>query len=178
MNKIILLLLVFVSTAAMSQVYKQVGPDGQVYFSDQPSPGAERIKVEPAQAVSIPPVSEQLLDSLDSSKSDDQQDSNVVSYTNFRITSPIEEESVRANNGHVDIQLSLQPALGSGDAVILDIDGEDGKVSITGSDMTIGLDNVSRGEHKITARIVNASGATRIESQLVTFYVQRVSVGR
>ena len=40
-------------------IFRRIGPDGQVYFSDQLGPDAERVDVTPAQTISLPSVSEQ-----------------------------------------------------------------------------------------------------------------------
>ena len=52
----LLIFLVFVCATASAQVFKRVGPDGKVYFSDQPGPDARQIEVAPAQTISPPPV--------------------------------------------------------------------------------------------------------------------------
>jgi len=176
MNKPVVLLLVLVSTVANSQVYKRVGPDGQVFFSDQPGPGAERIKVQPAQAISMPPVPETVLETDTGSTAGAQAD-DIVAYTSFSILSPMDDEAVRANNGFVTIYLSLQPGLAANNSVVLNIDGEDGKANVSSEELSIGLNNMSRGQHTIAARIVDARGATLIETQPVTFHVLRVAAG-
>ncbi|MEA3244437.1 MAG: DUF4124 domain-containing protein, partial [Pseudomonadota bacterium] len=56
MQRIFLLLLVLVCATASAQVFRRLGPDGHVYFSDQPGPDAEQVEVRPAQAISLPPV--------------------------------------------------------------------------------------------------------------------------
>jgi hypothetical protein len=56
MQRLLLLLLVFICATANSQVFRRIGPDGQVYFSDQPGPGAEKIEVSPVQTIRLPPV--------------------------------------------------------------------------------------------------------------------------
>ena len=43
-----MIFLVFVCATASAQVFKRVGPDGKVYFSDQPGPDARQIEVAPA----------------------------------------------------------------------------------------------------------------------------------
>ena len=59
MHRFLVLLLVFVCATANSQIFRRIGPDGQVYFSDQPGPDAERVDVTPAQTISLPSVPEQ-----------------------------------------------------------------------------------------------------------------------
>ena len=108
MQRILLLLLVFVCATANSQIFRRIGPDGQVYFSDQPGPDAERVEVTPAQSISLPPVPKQT-ETLEptGSGSTDQQNNVAALYSEFSITSPTSEQGVRANNGNVTVHLSL-----------------------------------------------------------------------
>lgn len=51
------------------------------------------------------------------------------SYTGFSITNPTNEQGVRAYDGNVTIQMSLQPGLRSGHMIVLNVGGEDGKTT-------------------------------------------------
>ena len=59
MQRFLVLLLVFVCATANSQIFRRIGPDGRVYFPDQPGPDAERVDATPAQTISLPSVPEQ-----------------------------------------------------------------------------------------------------------------------
>ena len=179
MQRILLLLLVFVCASANSQIFRRTGPDGQVYFSDQPGPDAELVDVTPAQAVTLPPLPEPT-DTMEQAGSDarDPQIELTAAYTGFSITSPTSDQGVRANNGNITIHLSLQPALQSGHTIVLNVDGEDGESSHTSSGMLIGLNNMSRGLHTVWATVIDAEGNALIKAEPVSFYVLRVAVGR
>jgi hypothetical protein len=165
-----LLILVAVSAAAQAQVYKRVGPDGKVYFSDQPAPGATEIKVNPVPTVKLPPVPEQ-------PPAARQEDAAGPTYTELSIVSPTSDQAVRANDGNITVSLSLQPALKTGHAVVLNIDGEDGEQIKSGGSLTVALSNLSRGRHTLQAAVVDASGEVLIQSGPVSFNVLRVAVG-
>ena len=167
MQRIYLLLLMFVYATASAQVYKRIGPDGQVYFSDQPGPDAEQVEVSPAQAISLPPVPEQ-------TGAAQQQREVVASYSAFTIVSPTSDQGVRANDGNVTVSLSLQPELMPGHAVMLNVDGEDGE-QIKG--LAIELSNLSRGLHTVEATVVDAQGKALIQTGPVSFNVLRAAVG-
>jgi len=175
---LLMILLVFVCAAANAQIFKRTGPDGQVYFSDQPGPDAERVDVSPAQAVSLPPLPE-ATETAEQAGSDstNPQDEVTAAYNEFSITSPTSDQGVRANNGNVTIQLSLQPALRSGHIIVLNVDGEDGESSSTSSSLVIGLENMSRGLHTVWATVVDAEGNALIQTEPVSFYVLRVALG-
>jgi len=96
------------------------------------------------------------------------------SYTGFSITNPTNDQGVRANDGNVTIHMSIQPALQSGHMIVLNVDGEDGKSSKTSSDLTMELENMSRGLHTITATVVDKDGNDLIKTETVSFHVLRV----
>ena len=168
-------LLAFVCTTASAQVYKRSGPDGKVYFSDQPGPDAERIEVAPAQAVSMPPSELREPTAQPDSEAAGQPEEEPVAYTVFSILSPVSEEAVRANDGNVTIYLMLQPALESGHTIKLKVDGEDGKDTTAVDDTTIELANMSRGRHTVEATVVDDKGMELIQTDPVSFDVLRVS---
>jgi len=169
MKRLLKLLLVFVCATASAQVFQRTGPDGKVYFSDQPGPDAVQVDVPPAQTISLPAVPE----SADSA----QQTSDVTSYTEFNIVSPTSEQEVRANDGNVSVRLSLQPALMPGHTIALAINGEDGKKFKAGDGMTVELSNLSRGRHTVEATVVDDAGNTLIQAGPVSFNVLRVAAG-
>ena len=172
MQRILLILLVFACATANSQIFKRIGPDGQVYFSDQPGPDAERVDVTPVQAISLPPVPEQTETVAAATQGDA-----TVAYTEFSITSPTSDQGVRANDGNVTIDLSLQPALQSGHMIFLNVDGEDGESTNSSSGLMIELNNLSRGQHTVMATVVDEEGTALIKTEPVSFQVLRVAGG-
>ena len=178
MQRLLILLLVFVSATANSQIFRRVGPDGQVYFSDQPGPDAERIELAPAQSISLPPVPEQTesVEPAGDVAMEQQQEVTVV-YTGFSITSPVDQRGIRANDGNITVQLSVQPELQSDHMIVLTVDGEDGEATYSSIDMTVDLTNLSRGQHTLMASVVDTAGNKLIQSDTVTFFVLRVPGG-
>lgn len=169
MKRLVLILAIFASAAAAAQVYKRVGPDGKVYFSDQPGTDADRVEVQPAQTISLPPVTEE---------SDVVTEQPGPVYTAFAIVSPAGEQEIRANNGNVTVQLSLQPELQPGHSIKLMIDGEDGEAIKQGDGMSVTLNNLSRGRHTVAARVVDTAGKPLMQADPVGFNVLRAAVGR
>lgn len=165
-----LLLIVLFCTTASAEVFKRIGPDGEVYFSDRAGSDAAPVDVTPAQTVSLPAVPEQ-------TDAAPQPNDTAPSYTEFAIVSPTDDEGVRANDGNVPVSLSLRPELMPGHTITLKIDGEDGKQVHAGEGLTIELSNLSRGRHTVEARVVNETGDTLIQSGLVGFNVLRVAGG-
>ena len=172
MQRLLVLLLMFACATANSQIFKRIGPDGQVYFSDQPGSDAERVDVTPAQTISLPPVPEQTEPAAAATQGDA-----TVAYTEFSITSPTSDQGVRANDGSVTVHLSLQPALQSGHMIVLNVDGEDGKSINSSSGLMVELNNLSRGQHTVMATVIDEDGNILIKTEPVTFQVLRVAGG-
>ncbi|UCC56702.1 MAG: DUF4124 domain-containing protein [Gammaproteobacteria bacterium] len=176
MKRIFLLFLIFTCATASAQVYRRTGPDGQVYFSDRPGPDAEKVDVTPAQAISLPPVPEQAdTTAQPGTGTPGQQEEAASLYTEFNIVSPASEEAVRANDGNVTVQLSLQPELATGHTITLKIDGEDGKGTRSADSMAIELNNLSRGRHSVEAMVIDDQGRVLIQAGPVSFHVLRVA---
>ena len=171
MQRLLALFLVFICVTANAEIYRRTGPDGQVYFSDQPGPDAERVDLAPAQTINLPPVPERAGD-----MTSEQQDA-AVAYTEFFVASPTAEQGVRANDGNVTVHLSLQPALQPGHAIVLNVDGEDGEASNSGSMLMVELNNLSRGQHTVMATVVDGEGNELIRTDPVNFFVLRAAGG-
>ena len=178
MQRSVVLLLAFVCAAASAQVYWRIGPDGDIYFSDQPGPDAEQVHVTPARPVSPPPVPDHAgAPDQQNSPSAAHKDDAGTSYAEFAVVSPAEEEGVRANDGNVTVRLSLEPELMPGHAIVLSIDGEDGEQSKTTGSEEVTLSNLSRGRHTVSARVVDEDGNELIQAAPVSFQVLRVAAG-
>ncbi len=173
MQRLIVFLLVFVCASANSEIFRRIGPDGQVYFSDQPGPDAERVELPPSLSISLPPVTEETAGDVNA---DPQQDAPAF-YTGFSITSPANDRGVRANDGAVTIQLSVQPELKPGHLIVLNVDGEDGETTRSSIDMTVEVTGLSRGQHTVIAKVVDDKGSELIQSDPVTFFVLRIAGG-
>ena len=146
------------------KVFRVVQPDGTVEFTDVPPSNrpAEEIQVQPLNTMpGIAPAPETSTQAVDNR-----------GYSNFRITSPGNEEAIRDNAGNVNVDLKLEPSLRSGDKIALLLDGE----SFGGGKATaITLSDMDRGTHNLQALVKNSSGQVVARSNSVTFTVQRRS---
>lgn len=106
-----------------------------------------------------------------------QESDAEVRYTGFSITSPTNDQGVRANDGNVTVHLSLQPVLQSDHTIILNVSGEGSKTTIDSHGLTIRLNNLSRGLHTINATVVDKNGNDLIKTESVSFHVLRVGGG-
>ncbi len=153
---------------AQTGVYKWVGPDGSVTFSDQARPGAEKIQVKvpdkaaPGGAAGKTPAG---------AKGAPGQASAEAPYTEFAIVTPTDDEAVRSNNGSVGVSMNLAPSLHAQHAVVVSVNGQ--KVG-KGSSTSLTLQNLPRGTHTVQAAIVDEAGKEIIRSKTITFHVLRI----
>ena len=159
-----------------AEIYRWVDDSGNVVFSDEPQPGAERVDLPPATTYT--PVDEEALtdDILKLSPDvEDTQQADVPDYE-IRIVAPANDESIWVNNGDVTVSMIVEPSLDAerGDKVMLQLDGE--AVSEPRSATSFQLNNLSRGTHTLNAMVVDDSGATLTSTGTVTFHLHRASI--
>jgi hypothetical protein len=160
-------LVLIVGSAQAEKVYKVIQPDGTVEYTDAPPADepAKEIRVEPINTIEAPAPS--------AGSSGQPTDSAQAGYSEVRITSPANDVSIRDNAGNVNVDVSLEPALRSGDKIDLLLDGQ----SVGGGKKTaITLTDMERGTHSLQALVKDASGKVVARSNTVTFTLQRRSV--
>jgi hypothetical protein len=164
----LILCLALVSGAALAQkVYKVIQPDGTVMFTDSPQPGdgAEEVAVQPLNTT---PALASPRDAFDDSPAAELE----KGYAEFRITNPEANASIRDNAGNVNVDVSINPKLRSGDKVELKLDGQ----SIGGGKKTnFALTDMERGTHSLQAVVKNSAGKVVASSESITFTLQRRS---
>ncbi len=173
MNRILMLLLLLASSALATtvlaqEVYRSVGSDGSVQYSDQPSEGSEAITLQPVQGYKpIPTPTFQ-----PSSRSDDDQ-VETRSYEQIAIVSPSQDDTIRDNQGNIDVAIDIRPALQRGDTIRLLLDGQP-VVDTKGP--LVKLENLDRGTHTLMAQVVAEDNRVLASSDDITIYLKRNSV--
>lgn len=152
---------------APKKIYKQKQPDGTVIYTDEPGPGAEEVRVQQLPTYEAPRTP-----SFTPYQPPRETQSPGRSYERFAISSPGNDEAIRDNTGNITVSVSLSPVLDAGHQIEYLLDGV--LVETTGA-TSIQLQNVDRGSHTITARVVDHRGAVLDESS-VTVHLQRTSV--
>jgi len=148
-----------------AQVYKSVGKDGSVIFSDQPTDGAVEVQVkelETVKSLETPPLP-------DAPKIQAQQQK---IYADLKITSPENELAIRDNAGNLDVSVTIKPDLRSEHKLVLYLDGN---TYSTGNSPVFKLQNVDRGTHQLRVAVVDADGHQLIDSKSVSFHMLRFS---
>lgn len=165
-----LLLIVWLPAAAHAEekVYKSVGPDGEITFSDTPSRGAKEIEVKPAPTYTPAP-----LPPLGTGRAAPAAPAAAQAYQSLRIVSPPAEQTIVDTAGNMQIAASLQPGLSEGDRLQFLLDG---KPVSTGSSLKVELHNINRGAHTLRAQVITADGKILIQSDPITVFLQRPSL--
>src|SRR3972149_3615342 len=103
---ILLILTVFNPGVTAETVYRSADEDGNTIYSDKPTPGAEEIHVEDAQAIDQP-------DAGPFTYTPPKQ-APASQYTAITITSPENDASIRDNTGNIIVSVTLEPGLSPG----------------------------------------------------------------
>ncbi|HEY6281401.1 MAG TPA: DUF4124 domain-containing protein [Burkholderiales bacterium] len=163
------LLICLLPTVALAQtVYESQDKEGPV-FSDTPSPGAQPIDLPPAN---VTPAQQQPV----------SQPANP-GYTSVVILSPQAQGTVHSNTGEFQVSLALTPALQSGNAISISLDGTtlptlrySLQSNITPDEwQSAAKDNVL---HELEVVVLDGSGNTLITANPVQFYVHRAFIRR
>lgn len=161
------ILLLIVAAAAHADVYKSINADGEVVYSDRPAQGAERVKLPP-----LPSYTPQPVRTLRRSAPAVEQQ---VQYESFTISNPASDATIRNNLGTVEIETRLAPPLMTslGHAIQYYLDGV--AHGALHDSTTLTLSNVERGEHRLSASVMDAAGAVLISTAETTVFVRRAS---
>lgn len=166
---LLLMLLAALNLAAQEKGYKVVRPDGTVEFTDQPRPGAEEIPLTPIPVYEAPP-----LPAPPPPKAPAEPPvAEAVSYKRLAIVAPTQEETIRSNENLVTVRIALQPALHPGHVVVILLDGAE---VARGRGSSFLLREVYRGEHAVSAQVVDAAGKSLISAPPVTFFLHQHSI--
>ncbi len=175
MRILILFTFLFFAVSASAEIYKYYDADGKVVFSDKKNPAGKEEVVE----LLPPPVMDPQKPSIRLEKSAPraavEDDGPEDLYRELKIVSPSSEASVRSNSGFVTVKIQTDPPLdvGIGDVIRLYLDGEP---VAQGASLDISLENLDRGEHRISAELLNSEGEVLLDTPEQRFYLQRASV--
>jgi hypothetical protein len=166
--KVIIPVLLLLTMPVQAEVYKTITPDGEVIYSDVRTNGAKQLNVPKPQTYTPPPLPVSV-----QQPAVEEDESGI--YTSFVIDSPVNEETVRDNLGNVELLVTLEPALiaKNGHRIEYYLDGEPhGRPTVDTRKTFTSLD---RGEHQLSAAVVDDKGTAIIRTQPVTVYLHRPS---
>ena len=170
MRLLLLLAALVPAVPATAVVYRWVDEEGNVVYSDQPHPGAERIEELEVQTLPAPPPPPPLERT--------PQPQPAPGYEAVRIERPRPDETIIDTQGNFTVAGSLQPPLqaAAGHRVRLLLDGK--PVGEPGTSLSFSLTNIDRGTHTVQLEVVDRDGKRVAASEPVTFHLRRPFVRR
>ncbi|QMU61968.1 MAG: DUF4124 domain-containing protein [Gammaproteobacteria bacterium] len=153
-----------------AEIYTCKDAKGNTVYTDSPSAcaNAEEVKVD-ALPTLIPTKSLVTSNSNRAVKEDDKN-----AYSELVITSPSNDATFRDNQGNLTINFRVNPALQTrkGHKFVVTVGGAE---VYTGTSTITALNNVDRGTHVITVKVVDADGSAKITATPVSVTLQRYS---
>jgi hypothetical protein len=153
-----------------NKIYKKVGPDGEVIYTDKPSAGSQEVQVPTGSGYKpvAPPAG------FSPYQAPAKTPAKPAIENTVSITSPKNDTSFWSGDGELLVSVSLASGLGPGQQLEYVIDGE---TMYTGTETSHTFSNIFRGTHVVTVRITDGTGNS-VASQPVTFTMQRPTVKR
>lgn len=158
---------------AHAQIYKWIDSQGVVHFSDKPHPGSEQIIIPNVPGYS-PPVGQ----NTGSQQNQEQQSTaqeEQNQYTKIAIIQPLNEATIRNNQGFVLVAVEMEPALADGDNLQLVFDGA--PMGEPQPNLVFQLNGIYRGKHTLAVQIINSEGEVLLTSENITIFMHRPRVG-
>lgn len=163
--------LTFAGTLATADpIYRWVDADGLVHYSDVPRDGAEQVELQPAATFSLPPAA-----TAAGSRASTAPEQSAADYEALAIVNPTAEETIWNTGGLVTVRMRPQPSLQPGHSLNLFFNGQPVRDKSPGA-LTAELQDVARGEHTLTAEILDQNGKRLIAAEPVTFFYRQTSV--
>lgn len=169
-RSLIICMALALSLPATAEIYKWQDESGRWHYTDTPRPGATPVDLPPVQAYeppSMPPPKRE--------RQEKQPETTAaLSYARVDILSPAAEATVRDANGDIGVVVALEPSLRPGHTIRLLLDGK--PVAGPANSTAFTLNHIDRGEHTISAEVLNANGDVITRSKPQTFYLHRPSI--
>ena len=166
--KVFIALVVLLALPVQADVYKSVTADGEVIYSDQPSPGATLMNAPALSTYAPPPLPTFTPAPAKAEKKE--------IYETFVIDSPVDEATVRDSQGNVEFLVTLKPPLLAkyGHRLEYYVDGNaHGRRTVDTRKVFTGLE---RGEHQLSVAVVDEDGEKVISAEPVMVYLRRNSI--
>jgi Domain of unknown function (DUF4124) len=161
-------LLMLLAASVQADVYKSVNENGEIIYSDQPTPNAQRIKLPELPTYKATPVP---------GFSGTPETAPVASpYKSVKIVAPENDATIRDNQGVVRVQVVLEPPLitTQGHKIQFSLNGEPHGIPV--GTTSISFSNLDRGTYTLSASVVDADGMVLMTSDPVVFHLHRESV--
>jgi Domain of unknown function (DUF4124) len=161
------LLTAFAAQAAV--IYRWVDADGVVHYSDQASPGAEKIVTStPSAATAAGPRTS----TGPSPQMPQQAAQKGLNYSDFSITAPLQDQSFFGDDV-IAVHLTLTPSLRPNQGITWHLNGK--QLDFPPEAVSFALPRLDRGAYALTATITDQQTGESQNSNSVTFFVRQPS---
>lgn len=162
---------VFTYFCTATEVFISKDADGNIIFSDTPTPGSERHPVKPLPTVPAFAPTNEVEDATATAAP--EKTSAFISYQQLMIVSPAVDTVIPTGAaGNLTLNVQLVPALQPQHHLVL-LDGQ--KIISQSSDTVFTLTNLSRGQHDFQAQVIDEQGQILIRSPIYSLHVKRAS---
>ena len=166
------LLLVLPSAGQAQDLWRGMGADGELRYSDRPFAGAKRVDLHAAGRWSGRPTANEESGPVESRTVEVAQGEGPQ----LAITSPAPGETIWGAGGELEVVLDISGELEEGSRMVLELDGAE--ADWEGELPVVRLKQVWRGEHGLRARLMDSRGRELSSSGEVRFYKRQHSVMR
>ncbi len=161
-------LLFFLAAPTYAEVYRNVDAYGNVTYSDEPSKGAETIKVKPVTTITLPKP--EVVQKTEQLREEVQKEG--AAYDSVSFVYPDNNQAFHSGSGDVQFEVGSTPGLQSGHKYEVTLDGQPVGQSTSGS---ITVNNIFRGTHEARVHIVDENGVQVKTGTPITFTIHRPS---
>ena len=162
----------FCAPASQAQVYKKVLEDGTVVYTDKKEAGSEEVQVESVVS-EFAPVNRGVATNPPMDEVDASKDGN--GKASIAITSPANEETIRSNEGIVDVAWAARTGRNIEERLNYKL-WVDGQLVYEGEAVGVTLRDVNRGEHRLQVRVFDEKGSELAASDTTVIYVQQATI--
>jgi hypothetical protein len=156
-------------TVQAAVIYRWVDADGVVHYSDQSSPGAEKIVTGISSGTAAPGARNA---STPAAQAPQRSSGGGLNYAEFSITSPASEQ-VFFGDDIVAVHLSLNPSLRPNQSITWHLNGK--QLDFPPDAVSFALPRLDRGTYALAATITDQQTSESESSNSVTFFVRQPS---
>jgi hypothetical protein len=162
MRKLAVILFLSLAFPAAAGVYKSMGPDGSVQYSDRPLAGSEPVRID---------VRKETGDSEAPGPETERPGAESGPYEAFEVVIPEPNATIRNNEGEVQIGLLIDPALMPEHRLQLELDGQ--RVPGDAAGTQVILRGLSFGSHRVRALLVDQLDEIIATTPPVDFHLRK-----
>lgn len=152
-----------------AKIYTWIDQSGTVNYSDQPHPGAEVVKMSSDSYTKDEPSQDTFKKKVPLLPPAQNIETLQAEPVLVEIVDPKNEETIRSNQGTVLIHIRTKPALKAEDNIQIFLDNL--PVGSPSNANTFTLNGVLRGQHTISAKLLDAQGEVLSESKSVVIFM-------